>query len=42
MKICLPTESQAGLLAELSPNVGSAPFLTLIAPPTSFLEFFRS
>jgi predicted Fe-Mo cluster-binding NifX family protein len=30
MKICLPTENDAGLLAELSPNLGRAPFLTLI------------
>lgn len=38
MKICLPTESPAGLLAELSPSVGRAPFLTLIDAETGVIE----
>ena len=38
MKICLPTVSDAGLAARLSPHFGRAPFFTLVESETGAVE----
>ena len=42
MKICLPTVSDAGLAARLSPHFGRAPFFTVVENETGAVEVLRN
>jgi len=42
MRICLPTISDAGLTARLSPHFGRAPFFTLVESETGVVEVLQN